>query len=93
MKRSKLYNNLIRAQRAEIGRIERRLQTIAKHAQRAVGRYKKELDDERDTLLIRLSILREDMTKAYRVRDRAREGEAYWEAVEANRMPAGYQHP
>ncbi len=93
MKRSKLYNNLIRAYRAEIGRIERRLETIKKHSQRAVGRYKKELDEERDLLLIKLDLLKADMTKAYRTRDRAKQGELYWENVEKNRIPAGYQHP
>lgn len=93
MKRSKLYNNLIRALRPEIIRVERKMEKNRQNAQRAIGRYKKELDDQYVLLQIRLDILKKDLTKAYRIRDRARAGETYWENVAKNRMPEGYQHP
>lgn len=93
MKRSKLYNNLIRALRPEILRVERKMEKNRKGAQRAIGRYKKELDEQYVLMQIRLDLLKEELTKAYRTRDRARAGEAYWENVEKNRMPEGYQHP
>lgn len=93
MKRSKLYNNLIRALRPEIIRVERKMEKNRASAQRAIGRYKKELDEQYLLMQIRLDLLKEELTKAYRTRDRAREGERYWEVVELNRMPEGYQHP
>lgn len=93
MKRSKLYNNLIRACRAEISRIDRQMQTNRKKAQRAIGHYKKELDESYLLLQVKKDYWTAEMQKAYKVRDRARSGERQWAAVGANRMPEGYQHP
>lgn len=93
MKRSKLYNNLIRALRPAILRIERKMEKNRKFAQRAIGAYKVKLDDEYTALVAELEKLKTQLTDAYAMRDRARQGEAYWDTVEKNRMPEGYQHP
>lgn len=93
MKRSKLYNNLIRALRPAILRVERKMDKNRASAQRAIGAYKVKLDDEYVALRDQLDNLKKQMADAYRIRDRARQGEGYWDNVEKNRMPEGYQHP
>jgi uncharacterized protein involved in exopolysaccharide biosynthesis len=93
MKRSKLYNNLIRALRPAIVRVERKMNKNRKQAQRAIGRYKTTLDNEYVLLRVELEGLEAQIKDAYRMRDRARSGENYWTAAEKNRMPEGYQHP
>ena len=78
MKRSKLYNTLIRSCRSEITRIERQMEKNRKAAQRAIGRYKKELDEAYELLSLKRDYWKAQMTQAYRIRDRARAGEKYW---------------
>lgn len=93
MKRSKLYDRLIRALRPAIVRVERKMEKNRKFAQRAIGAYKTQLDDEYVALTDELASLKTQMADAYLVRNRAKQGELYWENVEKNRMPEGYQHP
>jgi len=93
MKRSKLYNNLIDAYRLEIVRIERQMTKNRKMAQRAIGRYKKDLDESYDLLVIRRDYWKTQMTQAYRIRNRALASEQYWDNVAASRIPEDYQHP
>lgn len=93
MKRSKLYNNLVRALRPAIVRVERKMQKNRTQAQRAIGQHKTRLDDQYVALRVELEGLEKQLKDAYQMRDRARRGENYWTAAEKNRMPEGYQHP